>query len=118
MEGQELPSKGKEQTQTHGQTSTLWNLSGDTATGGPKVQESMASHAMETNALLRQESYFLDQFKVQSIEVSAESNWRDLEGQTVLSAQLDTLYQVQIIIYKWVCFLWLVRKFLSYGSEE
>ena len=37
---------------------------GDTATGGPKVQESMASHAMETNALLRQESYFLDQFKV------------------------------------------------------
>lgn len=49
-------------------------LVGDMATGGPKVQENMASHAMETNALLRQENYFLDQFKVQLVEVSAESN--------------------------------------------
>lgn len=50
---------------------------GDIATGGPKVQENMASNAMETNALLRQESCFLDQFKDQSIEVSADSNPKD-----------------------------------------
>lgn len=75
------PLQREKQTQKHEQTSKLWSLSGRysywwSQSSGKYGQ----SHAMETNALLRQESYFLDQFKVQSIEVSADSNWRDLEG--------------------------------------